>query len=112
MLKIFKNFSKKDIVLILISILLITFSVFLDLRLPDYMSSITTLIQSENSKMSEILLNGGYMLLCALGSLIFVTICDNVERRGNGNTLKVYVKIKNIPFILWTIVNQSSPSVT
>lgn len=36
----------------------------------------------------------------ALGSLIFVTICDNVERRGNGNTLKVSVKIKNIPFIL------------
>ena len=33
------------------------------------------------------------------GSLI-EAICDNVERRGNGNTLKVSVKIKNIPFIL------------
>ena len=35
----------------------------------------------------------------ALGSLM-EAICDNVERRGNGNTLKVSVKIKNIPFIL------------
>ena len=35
----------------------------------------------------------------ALGSLI-EAICDSVERRGNGNTLKVSVKIKSIPFIL------------
>ena len=70
MFKIFKNFSKKDIYLIILCIVLITFQVFLDLRLPDYMSNITVLIQSAGNKMSDILINGGYMLLCAFGSLL------------------------------------------
>ena len=47
---------------------------WLDLRLPDFMSEITRLIQTEGSKISEILLQGGYMLLCALGSLISAII--------------------------------------
>ena len=70
MIKILKNLNKKDIQLILISTLLIIFQVFLDLKLPDYMSSITALVQTEGSKMGDILINGGKMLLCALGSLI------------------------------------------
>ena len=70
MLKIFKNFNKKDIILILLCIGLIALQVWLDLKIPDYMSSITTLIQSEGSKMSDILTKGGLMLLCAFGSLL------------------------------------------
>ena len=70
MFKMFKNFTKKDWLIVLISFILIAFQVFLDLKLPDYMSSITTLIQTEGSSMGDILLQGGYMLLCALGSLI------------------------------------------
>ena len=70
MIKILKNLNKKDIGLILISTLLIIFQVFLDLRLPDYMSSITALVQTEGSKIVDILINGGKMLLCAGGSLI------------------------------------------
>ena len=69
MLKLFKNFKKKDIGMIIIAIILIVFQVWLDLKLPDYMSEITKLVQTEGSEMSEILKNGGYMLLCALGSL-------------------------------------------
>ena len=69
MLKLFKNFKKKDVGIIIIAIILIVFQVWLDLKLPDYMSEITKLVQTEGSKMSEILKNGGYMLLCALGSL-------------------------------------------
>ena len=38
--------------------------------MPDYMSKITMLVQTEGSKMSEILLNGGYMLACAFGSML------------------------------------------
>lgn len=70
MTKLLKEFNKKDYFLVLVCTLLIIFQVWLDLRLPDYMSEITKLVQTEGSKMSSILSQGGYMLLCALGSLI------------------------------------------
>ena len=70
MTKLLKQFNKKDYLLVFICTLLIIFQVWLDLRLPDYMSEITKLVQTEGSKMSSILSQGGYMLLCALGSLI------------------------------------------
>ena len=69
MFKLFKNFTKKDYLLILICLLLIVFQVWLDLKLPDYMSEITVLVKTEGSTMSDILEQGGYMLLCAGGSL-------------------------------------------
>ena len=74
MLKLLKDFTKKDYLIIFIIILLIFFQVWLDLRLPDYMSQITVLVQSEGSQMSEILEQGGYMLLCAGGSLVSAII--------------------------------------
>lgn len=69
MLKLFKSFNKKDWTLIAIIFALILVQVWLDLKLPEYMSAITTLIQTEGSTMSDILIKGGYMLACALGSL-------------------------------------------
>ena len=74
MTKLLKEFNKKDYFFILICILLIVFQVWLDLRLPDYMSEITKLVQTEGSKMSDILTQGSYMLLCAGGSLISAVI--------------------------------------
>ncbi len=74
MFKLFKNFKKKDILYIIISFFMIVFHVWLELKLPDYMSNITMLVQTEGSKMSEILTQGGYMMLCALGSLIAAII--------------------------------------
>ena len=70
MLKLFKNFEKKDYLIILVVFVLVIFSVFLDLRIPEYMSEITTLVQTENSTMNEILIAGGHMVLCAVSSLI------------------------------------------
>lgn len=70
MFKLFKNFKKKDIFIILICIFLIFIQVWLDLKLPDYMSSITRLVQTEGSNMSEIIMQGAYMLFCAFGSLL------------------------------------------
>ena len=70
MIKLFKNLKLKDIIFILISFALIVFQVYLDLKMPDYMSEITKLVQSENAEMSDILLNGFYMLSCAFGSLV------------------------------------------
>ena len=74
MLKLFRNLGKKGIILILIALVLIIAQVWLDLKLPDYMSKITTLVQTEGSQMSEILQNGAYMLLCALCSLIAAVV--------------------------------------
>lgn len=69
MFKLFKNLTKKEILCILISLVLIVFQVWLELRMPDYMSAITRLVQTEGSEMSEILEQGMYMLLCAAASL-------------------------------------------
>ena len=74
MFKLLKNLTKKDYALILISTILIVFQVWLDLKLPDYMANITSLIQSEEGALGGILKNGGYMLLCAGGSLISAVI--------------------------------------
>ena len=70
MLKIFKNFKGKEWILLIISIEFVVSQVWLDLKLPDYMSEITQLVQTPGSEMSEILTSGGWMLLCALGSLV------------------------------------------
>ncbi len=69
MFKLFKNFNKSDVLKMLVCFLLIVFQVWLDLKMPDYMSEITRLIQTEGSEMSEILTQGSFMLLCAFGSL-------------------------------------------
>lgn len=74
MFKLFKNFNKKDYLFILISILLIVFQVWLDLKIPDYMSKITRLVQTEGSSVSQILNEGINMLLCAFGSLLSAVI--------------------------------------
>ena len=70
MLRLIKEFRKKDFMLIFICVLLILFQVWLDLKLPDYMTEITKLVQTEGTKINEVLTQGGYMLLCAGGSLV------------------------------------------
>ena len=74
MIKLFKNLSRKDLLIIIAVISLVVFSVFLDLRLPEYMSEITKLVQTEGSTFKSILIAGEHMLICAVGSLI-CTIC-------------------------------------
>ena len=69
MTKIFRQFNKKDWALIFVVAILIVFQVWLDLKLPDYMSEITRILQSEGYIIKDILAQGGYMLLCAFGSL-------------------------------------------
>ena len=65
-----KNFTKKEVILLVMTIALIVVQVWLELKMPDYMSEITKLVETEGSQMSDVLNNGKYMLLCALGSLI------------------------------------------
>ena len=101
MFKLFKNFTKKDIGMIIVSIVLVVFQVWLDLKLPDYMSAITRLVQTDGAAMADILRQGGYMLLCAFGSLISACIVGFLASNLSANfsyTLrsKVYNKVLNL----------------
>lgn len=69
MLKLFKFLRWQEWIQIFLCLLLTIFHVWVDLKIPEYMSKITVLVQTEGSKMSDIWINGGYMLLCAFGSL-------------------------------------------
>lgn len=69
MIKMFRQLKKREWLLFLCSVLFIIAQVWLDLKLPDYMSKITQLVQTEGSEMEEILAAGGKMLLCAFFSL-------------------------------------------
>lgn len=70
MIKIFKYLKPKEWIQAVISLVFIVVQVWLDLKLPDYMAEITQLVQTPGSEMSEIWKAGGFMLLCALGSLV------------------------------------------
>ena len=74
MFKLLKNLGKKELLMALICLLLIFGQVWLELKMPDYMSEITVLVQSEGSQMNDILRNGAYMIACALGSLVSAII--------------------------------------
>ena len=74
MFKLLKSFRKKEWLITIVSTCLIVMQVWLELKMPDYMSKVTILVQTEGSKMSDILINGGYMLLCAFGSLVGAVI--------------------------------------
>lgn len=74
MLKIFKYLKLKEWVQAAISLVFIVIQVWLDLKLPDYMSDITRLVQTPGSAMSDIWEQGLYMLLCALGSVVSAII--------------------------------------
>ena len=85
MLKIFKNFKAKEWILFSISIIFVVSQVWLDLKLPDYMSEITKLVQTPGSEMKEILSSGGWMLLCALGSLVASIIVATLAAKMASN---------------------------
>lgn len=98
MFKLFKNFTKKDITAIITCIALIVFQVWLDLRLPDYMSEITKLVQNDGSTIGEILVQGGYMMACAFGSLLSSFVVGYIASKLSANfsyTLrgKIYNKV-------------------
>ena len=96
MLKLLKYLEKKDWVLMLVIVVLVVTQVWLELKLPDYMSEITSLVQTEGSQMSEILKNGGYMLLCAFGSLVAAVFTGYLTARlSSKHSLVVRKKLFN-----------------
>lgn len=85
MLKILKKFTIKEWLLSLMAVLSIVAQIWLDLTMPDYMNEITKLIQTEGSAMSDILIAGGKMLLCALGSLAAAVLTALIASRIASN---------------------------
>ena len=101
MFKLLKKLTKKEIIFSLICISLVTFHVWLELRIPDYMSGITKLVQTEGSKMSEILEQGGLMIACAFVSLVCNIIVSFFSARVASSfsaTLrkKIFEKVENM----------------
>ena len=92
MFKLIKNFTKKEWILAIICLVLVVTQVWLELKMPDYMSEITKLVQTEGSQMKDILVNGGYMLTCALGSLVAAVITGYITSRISSNFSKTIRK--------------------
>ena len=72
MFKLLKNLNRKDWLLALCCLILVVSQVYFELRMPDYMSQITRLVQTEGSAMKDILINGLYMVGCALASFVLM----------------------------------------
>ncbi|MNW36250.1 putative ABC transporter ATP-binding protein [compost metagenome] len=85
MVKILKYLNPKEWALFGVSLIFIVAQVWLDLELPNYMGKITRLVQTPGSEMSEIIATGGWMLLCALGSLVTSIVVAGIAARIAAN---------------------------
>lgn len=74
MRKLFKYLDTKEKGMAAFSIIFVVIQVWLDLKLPEYMSAITTLVESPGSQISDILRNGVFMLACAVGSALATVV--------------------------------------
>ena len=71
MLKVLKTLKWREWLYAAVAVGFIVLQVWLDLKMPDYMSQITQLaVMSDAANMPEIWKNGGLMLACALGSAV------------------------------------------
>lgn len=81
MIKLLKNLPKRNWFMMLFAVGFIVIQVWLDLTIPDYMADITALVQTEGSKMADIMSAGGKMLLCAFGSLAATVVVAIISSR-------------------------------
>ena len=81
MFRIMKYLSKAEIGQMLVALLTIVGQVYFDLKLPDYMSDITTLVETPGSDMKDIWIAGGKMLLISLGSVACAIITGYIAAR-------------------------------
>ena len=100
MIKLFKNFTKKDIFIIILVIGLVVLSVFFDLRLPEYMSEITKIVTTKVASTNEILKPGLYMLACAILSTASTILTGYLTSRLAANfskniRKKIFMKVES-----------------
>lgn len=101
MLKLFKYLSKADWARLFVALIFLVAGVGLDLKLPDYMREITTLVQTQGSALSDVLIAGGKMLLCAfagLGTTFVVGFFVAKVAAGLARVLREKVFFKTIDF--------------
>lgn len=113
MVKVLRYFDKKQKVYIGVALIFIVLQVWLDLKLPDYMSNITTLVETKGSSMTDILAQGGYMLACAIGSMIASIIVGYyaaVVAAGLSKTLRGLIFDKTMSFSMAEINQFSTAS--
>ncbi len=113
MLKQLKYLRKRDWGYMLITFVFIFANVWFELEIPDYMIKITKLLIGGSEVMDEVLLNGAYMLLFALGSVVCIIISKyfaSIVATSLGKRLrsKIFDKVTN--FSLAEIKHFSTPS--
>ena len=101
MLKLLKNMKKEQWLCAILVFILVVAQVWLELKMPDYMSEITKLVQTQGSRMQDILINGGYMMLCALGSFATAILVGyytaNISSNFSKNVRKkLFDKVENL----------------
>lgn len=75
MIKLLKRMRKREALMALLCAVLVVAQVYFDLKLPDYMTRLTTLIKTPGSVTADILSVGGEMLLCTLASAVLAVGC-------------------------------------
>ena len=103
MFKLLKKLEKKQWILLIIVFFLVLAQVMLELKMPDYMSEVTKLVQTPGTNLGEIWQNGLYMLLCALGSVFIAFISSYIiayvtSRFSFNLTRDLFVKIQGMSF--------------
>ena len=78
MFKLFKYLKWIDYLYLFFMVGLVVLQVWLDLQLPNYMATIIRYLKMEEmpDRVNKILINGGYMLACAVGSLLSAVIVN------------------------------------
>ncbi|MDY4969767.1 MAG: ABC transporter ATP-binding protein, partial [Lachnospiraceae bacterium] len=113
MLKLFKHFTKREWLGMGAIFVLAIIQTWLSMTMPEYMSEITKLVQTEGSVMSDILTAGGKMLLCALGTLaiaILTVVCTSQVSAGLSANLRSAIFNKVQSFSMREIGNFSTSS--
>lgn len=81
MFKIFKRLNAKEWGMVLLSTAFICLAVWMDLKTPEYMSNITTLLQTKGTTASDIMDPGSKMLMFSFGSFFMAVLVGFLASR-------------------------------
>lgn len=101
MIKVFKNLKKKEWAMMIVAVVFVVLQVWLDLKLPEYTTNITAMFKNGGLTTKAILKQGGYLLLCAVGSActsVVIGLLAALIGAGLSKTLreKVYSKVQGL----------------
>ena len=123
MIKLLKKMQKREWIMAIICIVFILGQIYFDLKLPEYMSTLTKLINTPSSTVRDILLTGGEMLLCTLASASLAVMCGFLSSRvGSGLSFTVREQLFNkvtdfgkkeiLHFSVPSLINRTTNDVT